>query len=148
MKHNSYEDAVDRAEAHLRAKRQSVLILQHKATGQFETIAAGAYAYWTMPMRDEYQIMKTVETKYTESVNEDMYMKTTETMGMLLENYFPEDDESNKTELNDTRRPRLTLRHLNKLRKIQELKNLENLAHKDFVKTMYGTPPEGAEPEF
>ena len=148
MKHNSYEDAVDRAEAHLRAKRQSVLILKNKATGQFETIAAGAYAYWTMPMRDEYQIMKTVETKWTESVNENIHMNTTETMEMLVENYFPEDDKQNQTELNDTRRPRLTLRHLNKLRKIQELKKMEVLAHKDFVKTMYGTPPEGSEPEF
>lgn len=66
----------------------------------------------------------------------------------LLENYFPEDDEHNKQELSDTRRPRLTLRHLNKLRKIQELKKLEMNAHADFVKTMYGTPDEGGEPEF
>jgi len=50
--------------------------------------------------------------------------------------------------MSDTRRPRLTLRHLNKLRKIQELKALEMEAHGDFVRTMYGTPEEGAEPEF
>ena len=85
MKHDNYNDAVDRAEAHLRAKRQSVLILKHNITGHFETIAAGAYAYWTMPMRDDYTIMKTVETKYTESVNEDIHMNTTETMEMLLD---------------------------------------------------------------
>ena len=146
MKHNSYEEAVDRAEAHLRSKRQSVIILKNRATEQFETIAAGAYAYWPMPMRDEYQIMKTVSSKYSES--EDLHMNTSDTMEMLIENYWPEDDKQNQAELNDTRRPRLTLRHLNKLRKIQELKKLEMLAHKDFVKTMYGTPPEGAEPEF
>lgn len=58
----------------------------------------------------------------------------------LPENYFPEDDKQNQTELNDTRRPRLTLRHLNKLRKIRELKKLEMAAHKDFVKVMYGQP--------
>ncbi len=67
---------------------------------------------------------------------------------IITEHYFPEDDEHNKAELDDTRRARLTLRHLNKLRKIQELKTLEQGAHADFVKTMYGTPPEGAEPEF
>lgn len=146
MKHTNYEDALQRAEEHLRKKSQSVLILKNITTGQFETIAAGAYAYWPVPMRDEYQIMKTVSSKWTES--EDLHMNTSETMDMLIENYWPEDDKQNQAKLNDTRRPRLTLRHLNKLRKIQELKKLEMLAHKDFVKTMYGTPPEGAEPEF
>ena len=145
MKHRNYEDALQSAEAHLRKKRQTVLVLKNKR-GEFETIAAGAYAYWTVPMRDEYQIMKTVSSKWSES--DDIHMSTCETAEMLLENYFPEDDESNQTELNDTRRPRLTLRHLNKLRKIQELKKMEMMAHKDFVKTMYGTPEEGAEPEF
>lgn len=68
---------------------------------------------------------------------------------LITENYFPEDDEANKISMDDTRRPRLTLRHLNKLRKIQELKRLETEAHADFVKTMYGTPAEeGGEPEF
>lgn len=69
---------------------------------------------------------------------------------VLNENYFPEDDEGNKAEYDDTRRPRLTLRHLNKLRKIQELKKLEGEAHAEFVKKMYGTPPEdaGGGPEF
>lgn len=62
----------------------------------------------------------------------------------LSENYFPESDKSNRYELNDTRRPRLTLRHLNKLRKIKELKKLEMSAHKQFVQDMYGP---GAEVE-
>lgn len=146
MKHRNYEDALQSAEEHLRKKRQSVLVLKKKATGQFETIASGAYAYWTVPMRDEYEIMKEVSSKWTEA--DDIHMSVTDSCEMLLENYFPEDDESNMAELNDTRRPRLTLRHLNKLRKIQELKKMEMLAHKDFVKTMYGTPPEGEEPEF
>ena len=63
---------------------------------------------------------------------------------ILLENYFPEDDRSANRELMDTRRPRLTLRHLNKLRKIKELKKLEMSAHKQFVQDMYG-PQEGGE---
>ena len=67
---------------------------------------------------------------------------------IINEHYAPEDDKANQASLSDTRRPRLTLRHLNKLRKIQELKRLENDAHDEFVKTMYGTPVEGGEPEF
>jgi len=68
---------------------------------------------------------------------------------VLAESYFPEDDEGNQHEYDDTRRPKLTLRHLNKLRKIQELKKLEGEAHAEFVKQMYGTPPEeGGGPEF
>jgi len=67
---------------------------------------------------------------------------------IINEHYEPADDKMNQASLSDTRRPRLTLRHLNKLRKIQELKALEQGAHSDFVRTMYGTPAEGAEPEF
>lgn len=83
------------------------------------------------------------------SKKEDIFESTQETFNRIItENYFPEDDKMNQAEMGDTRRPRLTLRHLNKLRKIQELKRLEMEAHAGFVKTMYGTPAEGAEPEF
>lgn len=74
---------------------------------------------------------------------------TQETYNRIInEHYAPEDDKMNQADLSQTRRPRLTLRHLNKLRKIQELKRLEGDAHDDFVKTMYGTPVESGEPEF
>ena len=145
MKYRDYDKAITDAEDFLRKKNQSALVLKHM-DGYFEVIAADAYARWTMGMRDEYQIMKRVSSKWSES--EDLHMSTGETLEMLIENYWPEDDKFNQAELDDTRRPRLTLRHLNKLRKIQELKKLEMMAHKDFVKTMYGTPPEGEEPEF
>lgn len=59
---------------------------------------------------------------------------------LLWEFYFPEEDDGNKADINDTRRPRLTLRHLHKLRKIRELKRLEAEQHKVFVAAMYGTP--------
>ena len=79
--------------------------------------------------------------KITESI-EETYER------IINENYDPEDDKMNQASMSQTRRPRLTLRHINKLRKIQELKALEAGAHDEFVKTMYGTPEEGAEPEF
>lgn len=69
--------------------------------------------------------------------------------GILKEYYEPEEDQYSKAELDDTRRPRLTLRHLNKLRKVRELRKMEQATHKEFVKTMYGaSSEEGGEPEF
>lgn len=80
---------------------------------------------------------------------DNIYESTQESFTRIInEHYEPEDDKMNQASMSDTRRPRLTLRHLNKLRKIQELKRLEGEAHDEFVKTMYGTPAEGAEPEF
>lgn len=70
---------------------------------------------------------------------------------ILNEYYEPELDEFSKAELDDTRRPRLTLRHLNKLRKVRELRRLEKTAHEDFVRQMYGSSgeeDEGGMPEF
>lgn len=62
--------------------------------------------------------------------------------GILKEYYEPELDDYGKAELNDTRRPRLTLRHLNKLRKVRELRRMEQANHKEFVKAMYGSSGE------
>ena len=67
---------------------------------------------------------------------------------IITEHYEPGDDQMNQASLTDTRRPRLTLRHLNKLRKITELKKLESESHAEFVRTMYAEPDEGGEPEF
>ena len=84
-------------------------------------------------MTDKDNIHESLKETYTRIINE---------------HYAPEDDQQNQAELTDTRRPRLTLRHLNKLRKIQELKKLENESHAEFVRTMYAEPDEGGEPEF
>ncbi len=69
---------------------------------------------------------------------------------ILNEYYDPELDDYSKAELDDTRRPRLTLRHLNKLRKVRELRKMEKATHSEFVKQMYGSSGEegGGEPEF
>ena len=80
---------------------------------------------------------------------EDIHESTEESFKRIInEHYAPEDDKMNQASMTDTRRPRLTLRHLNKLRKIQELKKLENESHAEFVRTMYAEPVEGGEPEF
>ena len=60
----------------------------------------------------------------------------------LDEFYSPEEDRSAKYEKTDTRKPRLTLEQLNKLRKLRELKKAENTAHDKFCRIMYGATPE------
>lgn len=52
--------------------------------------------------------------------------------------YDPEDDQFNRTEMSDTRRPRLTLRHINKLKKLRATKDLENAKKEGLLGIMYG----------
>ena len=55
------------------------------------------------------------------------------------------DDNYNKWDIDDTRRPRLTLRHLNKMRNMKEMARLE---HKEKVidyKQMYGSAQDDIE---
>jgi len=80
---------------------------------------------------------------------DNIHESTQETFKRIInEHYEPNDDKMNQASMSDTRRPKLTLRHLNKLRKIQELKKLESESHAEFVRTMYADPEEGGEPEF
>jgi|TARA_R110002074_G_scaffold22542_6_gene68690 hypothetical protein len=47
------------------------------------------------------------------------------------------DDEYNKWEVDDTRRPRLTLRHLNKMRNMREMKQAEHKQETATFRQMY-----------
>ena len=53
----------------------------------------------------------------------------------------PADNEFEKSEKMDTRRPRLTLQHLNKLRKMREVRKLEIEERKSLFKKIYQRPP-------
>lgn len=57
----------------------------------------------------------------------------------LDEFYNPEFDEFVKRQRDDTRKPKLTLEQINKLRKYRELKKAEDIEHNKFVKVMYST---------
>lgn len=50
-----------------------------------------------------------------------------------------EDDNYNKWELDDTRRPKLTLRHLHKLRNMKELAKAEHAERVEDYKDIYGS---------
>ena len=54
--------------------------------------------------------------------------------------YDPLEDELSKASLQQTRRKRLTLRELNKIKKIQATRRLEMLQRQDTLELIYGTP--------
>jgi hypothetical protein len=56
------------------------------------------------------------------------------------------DDEEDTLHLGDSRKPKLTLKHLNKLRKMRELRRFEKLQQNDFHELMYGIPEEEQSP--
>lgn len=56
--------------------------------------------------------------------------------------YDPAADQYTRRELSDTRKPTLTLRHLNRLKKMRALKQLEQLKRQDILGVMYGVPDE------
>lgn len=57
--------------------------------------------------------------------------------------YDPSEDKFNQARLHDTRRIRLTLTHLNKLKKMRAAKALEDLVHADQLDLQYAPPAEG-----
>lgn len=60
---------------------------------------------------------------------------------MLVEFYDPADDELGQAKMDDTRRPRLTMLHLQKLRKARDAEKYETAQHLNFLPDMYGQPP-------
>lgn len=58
----------------------------------------------------------------------------------LDEFYNPENDLYQQRKKTDTRKPKLTLKQLNKLRKVREIKKAEQIEHEKFVRVMYATP--------
>lgn len=58
----------------------------------------------------------------------------------------PQQDLYTQQSLTDTRKPELTLLHLNKLKKMRAAKDLENLVRRDVLALLYGAPSEEAPP--
>lgn len=61
---------------------------------------------------------------------------------LLVEFYEPKNDEFGKVHMDDTRRPRLTLAHLQKLRKSRDIEQYDKIKHLEFLPDMYGQQPE------
>jgi len=58
----------------------------------------------------------------------------------LKEYYDAEDDNYNNRKIDDTRKSRLTLKHLNRLRKQREVHNVEHANRIKRVKNIYARP--------
>jgi hypothetical protein len=56
--------------------------------------------------------------------------------------YDPAQDEVSNRVPNDTRKPVITLRHLNRLKRIRALNKLESLKREDLLGVMYAPPEE------
>ena len=56
----------------------------------------------------------------------------------INENYSPEEDEFTAIDLEDTRKIRLTLDHLSKLRKVREYRKFQKASEDEQVKKQYG----------
>lgn len=67
---------------------------------------------------------------------------------LLFEFYDPSNDRSIKAELSDTRRTRLTIRHIHKIRKMRDIEAEDRRRHLLLIKQVYGASPEGGEPQF
>lgn len=72
-------------------------------------------------------------------------MRYWEYAGQLMENddvgRVDADKDSRALQLDDTRKPKLTLRMVNRLKKIRATKNLENTKKADLLNVMYGGSP-------
>ena len=66
----------------------------------------------------------------------------------LVEFYNPEKDNKNTREFDDTRKGRLTLEALNKLRKYRELKKAEMIEQEEFASIMYAKPAQASTSDF
>ena len=56
----------------------------------------------------------------------------------------PNDDKFNQRKLSDTRKPKFTLRHLNKLKKMRSAEDLERMMRMDTLEIIYGAQEEAA----
>lgn len=61
---------------------------------------------------------------------------------LLFEYYDPADDELGIAKMDDTRRPRLTFMHLQKLRRARDMEKYEQAEHINFLPDMYGQSAE------
>jgi len=54
----------------------------------------------------------------------------------------PSQDKFNQRDSNNSRKPKITLAHLNRLKKMRAAKDLENLMRQDLFDIMYSAPSE------
>lgn len=72
----------------------------------------------------------------------NIFEDLTDDMSDTSTRYDPEDDNINRFNLMDTRKNKLMLKDVNKLKKMRNVRKIENLNRKKILGTMYKTPVE------
>jgi hypothetical protein len=60
---------------------------------------------------------------------------------LIKESYFPDQDKYSAAQVGSSRKTRLTLKHLNKLRKVREIRLQDQQENSEFVSRMYSQQP-------
>lgn len=56
--------------------------------------------------------------------------------------YFKDFKSNGLKSVHDTRKPKLTLKHINKLKKIQAIRQMDGIRRQELLSVMYGAPSE------
>lgn len=84
--------------------------------------------------------------RYKEIINEDV-QQVEDPNDHSDNRYDPSQDKINHLSIEDTRKPKLTLRMINRLKKIRSTKSLEMAKKQDLLGIMYGIGVGGEEEE-
>lgn len=68
-------------------------------------------------------------------------MILTEIFTKSKENYQDDAEDASQYSFSDTRKTRLTLAHINRLRKMNDMRALEQAKELQLIQQMYGAPP-------
>lgn len=63
-------------------------------------------------------------------------------MNEFDELYFKNYKSNGVINVHDTRKPKLALKHINKLKKIQAVRKMDNIKRQELLSVMYGVPGE------
>jgi hypothetical protein len=80
----------------------------------------------------------------TTTIGQDMHMSGSAALSGAGR-FTADDDQVEKTHFGDTRKPKITLKMLNKLKMIRAAKKLEIIQKQKVLSVMYGLPPAGSE---
>lgn len=73
----------------------------------------------------------------------ELYYFDPKTMEPVEDNTYEADDDTSVIKVDDARKTRLTLKDINKARKASDTHREEKTKEQEFIKQMYGQPPEG-----
>lgn len=82
--------------------------------------------------------------RYKDIISEDVQQVRDE-QDTVTNRFDPEQDSFDHLDLEDTRKPKLTLKMINRLKKIRSTKNLEMAKKQELLGIMYGLQPDAEE---